>query len=171
MPTSFHAPRVKLSNQDQPLSPGGDDAANGEHVSSTAVCHETEDIIANFHRTITGRSQADNQKSSGRKTDDDDDAQSNPGSFAKFEEYLRHDQEKGQRPIPVSVCFRDVSTYGRQSGDAPVKTVWDAVWRTLTLQDIYEWSLKKIISPERVENGRPLIRNFTGLVRSGEMML
>jgi len=165
MPTTYHEPRVRLHSSSQPTLPNNDDTAHcTEHIPSTTVCHETENVIATLHRTITGRSHAHDDES-------DSDAQSQSGSFAKFEEYLREDQGKGPEAIPVSVCFKNVSTYGRKSGDVPVKTVWDAVRRTLMLQDIYESMLKKIVSPEKIEHGRALIRDFTGVVKSGEMML
>lgn len=172
MPTTYHEPRVRLPNSNQPTSPSHDDSEHStEHIPSTTVCHETENVIATLHRTITGRSQAHETPKNAHNDEGDDDAQSQSGSFAKFEEYLREDQGNGPEPIPVSVCFKNVSTYGRQSGDVPVKTVWDAVRRTLMLQDIYESTLKKIVSPEKVEHGRALIQDFTGVVKSGEMML
>jgi hypothetical protein len=88
-----------------------------------------------------------------------------------LEEYLRKEQQNTTRPLPLSVCFKNLSTYGRPGGSVPVKTLKHAIWRTLTFQDVYEWTLKRYISPTKVEDGHALIRDFSGVVRNGEMML
>ncbi|SPO07766.1 probable ATP-binding multidrug cassette transport protein [Cephalotrichum gorgonifer] len=130
----------------------------GDHTSHVDVTDEAEDVIAELHHTITGQSFNTSKEDHG-------------GAFAGFEAYLRGDGQTGPQSIPLSVCFKSVTTYGQQQGTTFAKTVKDAIFRTLTLQDIYEWTLKRVISPVRAENGRALIRDFTGVVRSGEMML
>lgn len=123
-----------------------------------AITLENEETLADLHKAVTGQSYLTNKAENG-------------GPFAEFEEYLRRDSESGGQPVPLSVCFKGVTTYGRHEGASSAKTLKDAIVRTLTLQDIYEWTLKKLISPEKPENGRALIRDFTGVVRNGEMML
>ncbi|KAF4956228.1 hypothetical protein FSARC_11627 [Fusarium sarcochroum] len=118
-----------------------------EHVT---VDEDIEYAVAGLHRAVT---------ESHENT-----------AFEDLEKYLQHDQDN-PRPPPLSVCFKSVTTYGRAGGAAPVKTVKDAIWRTLTCQDIYELTLKKIVSPIKPEDGRPLIRDFSGVVRNGQMML
>lgn len=136
----------------EPPRPEDDQAS---HVAATL---ENEEAVAGLHQTITGQSYLAEKRRS-------------TGPFAGFEDYLRRNEEEGAPAVPLSVCFKNVTTYGRQEGAASAKTLKDAIIRTLTFQDIYEWTLKRLISPERVENGRALIRDFTGVVRNGEMML
>jgi hypothetical protein len=55
-----------------------------------------------------------------------------------------------------------------------VKTLGAALWRTLTFRDIYEWTVQPWVTtknPQKVLKGRQLIRDFSGVVQSGEMML
>lgn len=111
---------------------------------------ETEHAVADIHRVIT-------------ETHD------NP-KFRNLEKYLE-DDEGGPRSAPLSVCFKSVTVYGRPGGAAPVKTLGDAIWRTLTLQDIYELTLKRFVSPIKAETGQALIRDFSGVLRNGQMML
>lgn len=129
-----------------------------DQTSHVVATHENEETVADLHRAVTGRSYLTDKTEIG-------------GPFAGFEDYLRRDSESGGQPVPLSVCFKGVTTYGRHEGASTAKTLKDAIVRTLTLQEIYEWTLKKLISPEKAENGRPLIRDFTGVVRNGEMML
>ena len=135
--------------------PQHDEDDRTSHVVATI---ENEEAVADLHRAVTGQSYPAHKAESG-------------GPFAGFEDYLRRDSESGGRPVPLSVCFKGVTTYGRHEGASSTKTLKDAIVRTLTFQEIYEWTLKKLISPEKTENGRPLIRDFTGVVRNGEMML
>ena len=155
---SYLYPLNRVSTYETVENPPPDDDQDLEdshHVSATS---ENEETVAGLHQTITGQSfPLDKRRSL--------------GPFAGFEDYLRRHEEEGAPSVPLSVCFKNVTTYGRQEGAASVKTLKDAIVRTLTFQDIYEWTLKRLISPERVENGRALIKDFTGVVRNGEMML
>ena len=118
-----------------------------EHVT---VSEEREDRIATLHRAIT--EPHDNT------------------AFESLEKYLQED-EAWPGPPPLSVCFKSLTTYGQPGGAAPIKTLKDAIWRTITLQDIYELTIKRLVSPVKVENGQALIRDFSGVLRNGEMML
>lgn len=144
--------RASIHEVVEPPTPEEDET---QHVAATL---ENEEAVAGLHKTITGQSYPPEKRQS-------------LGPFAGFEDYLRRNEEEGAQAVPLSVCFKNVTTYGRQEGAASAKTLKDAIVRTLTLQDIYEWTLKRLISPEKVENGRALIRDFTGVVRNGEMML
>ncbi|KAM6508779.1 ATP-binding cassette transporter snq2 [Fusarium solani] len=76
--------------------------------------------------------------------------------ISELGKYLRNDQQSRIRAFPLSVCFKSVSAYGQSGGIA---------------RDAYEWTFKRVISPDRGEKGQALIRDFSGVVRSGEMML
>ncbi|CAI6094480.1 unnamed protein product [Clonostachys chloroleuca] len=133
-----------------------------QHVFVTA---EAEDTVTELHRVIS------------KQTKHAEPDTSTTPAFEDFEKYLRSTQENAEtqakkpQPVPLSVCFKSITTYGRQGGPKSVKTLKDAIWRTLTLQDIYEATLKRLIFPDRVENGQALIRDFSGVVRNGQMML
>ncbi|KAL6918761.1 hypothetical protein FSHL1_002757 [Fusarium sambucinum] len=121
-----------------------------EGVTHVTVDDEIEHAVAGLHRAVT-------------------EPHAN-SAVQDLEKYLQNDQGS-PGPPPLSVCFKSVTTYGRATGAAPIKTVKDAIWRTLTLQDIYELTFKKILSPAKAEDGRPLIRDFSGVIRNGQMML
>ncbi|KAL0930637.1 ABC drug exporter [Colletotrichum truncatum] len=123
------------------------DTDYGSHV---VIDQETEDIIAGLHGTITNEPETE---------------------FPELGRYLRDDQQARTQAFPLSVCLKSVSTYGRPGGLEPVRTLKDAIWRTLTFQDVYEWTLKRMLSSDKMENGQALIRDFSGVVRSGEMLL
>ena len=91
--------------------------------------------------------------------------------LADLEKYVRTDDPAGPQALPLSVCFKNVTTYGRSLGSSSVKTLGHAVWRTLTMQDIYEPTLKKWLHHRSAADERALIRDFSGVVRNGEMML
>lgn len=119
-----------------------------EHVYITP---QIEEAAAQLHQSVTDQS---------TKADHVD------PPFRDFEEYIRtHD-----RPLPLSVCFKNLMTYGQSGGAARTKTAKDAVWRTLTMQDIYESTIQPFLSSKKSQ-GRPLIRDFSGVVRNGQMML
>lgn len=123
------------------------------------VTDEAEDTVTGLHKALSRHSR--HQSS---------------GSFDDFEKYLQRgsdnpDAPSRPDPVPLSVCFKSVTTYGKQGGPTAVKTLKDAIWRTLTCQDIYEATLKRWVSPDKVENGQALIKDFSGVVRNGEMML
>ena len=136
------------------VEPQREDGGEASHVAAT---RENEEAIADLQREITGHSCPAEKEVDG-------------GTFAAFDDYLRR-RESDAPSVPLSVCFKNVTTYGRQEGVSSAKTLKDAIWRTLTLQEIYEWTLKRLISLGKPGNGRPLIRDFTGVVRNGEIML
>lgn len=135
-----------------------DDQKEEDEASHVVLNRGVEDDVAELHRTLT-------EKPITRKPTQIDPV------FADFEQYLRQDDASISQPTNLSVCFKSVTTYGRAGGVAKVKTLRDAIWRTLTLQDVYEATLKKIIAPERLERGQALIRDFSGVVNTGEIML
>lgn len=139
--------RLTHSSHGQPLQHPRHDADQSSHV---VLSSEAEGALAGLHSTITN--------------------EPDPGT-SELGKYLQDDQLARTQAFPLSVCFKSVSTYGLPGGIAPVRTLRDAIWRTLTFQDIYEWTLKRMIYPQHTENGQALIRDFSGVVRNGEMML
>ncbi|KAF4459467.1 ABC multidrug transporter [Fusarium albosuccineum] len=122
------------------------------HVFLTA---EIENTIGELHREISRYSQP-----------------ASHDNFADFEKYLRRDQDQDSPgSVPLSVCFKSVTAYGQQTGRGSVKTLKDAIWEALTLKSIYNAVFGRLISPPKMEDGNPLIRDFTGLVKNGQMML
>jgi ATP-binding cassette subfamily G (WHITE) protein 2 (SNQ2) len=149
MPSFIFPPRA-FSRQEPP-------AAEPDNQDPEAQVHaddEAEDTLAHLQQILTGYN-------------DDKDA----GAFPGFEDYLRNNEEAAPQYVPLSVCFKGLTTYGIQAEDSNVKTLKDAILRTLSCKEIYEATLKRLIKPVKVDNGRPLIRDFTGVVRNGEMML
>jgi hypothetical protein len=138
------------------------DQDQNAHVFVTA---EAEDTVTELHRAISRQSKP--------HENDGNDEKALVTTFDDFEKYLRRGGSDGAKPepVPLSVCFKSVTTYGRQGGPKTVKTLKDAVWRTLTGRDIYEATFKRIISPEKVDDGQALIKDFSGVVRNGQMML
>lgn len=91
---------------------------------------------------------------------------------SSFDKFLVDEVHAGKRKkTNLGVGFRSLTTWGKSESQANVKTFATAMWRTLTLQDVYEWTLKPWVTKTEPENGRPLIRDMSGVVRSGEMML
>lgn len=90
---------------------------------------------------------------------------------SSFDKFLVDEVHAGKKKANMGVSFRSLTTWGKTETQAHVKTFATAVWRTLTLQDVYEWTLKPWITDNEPQNGRPLIRDMSGVVRSGEMML
>ncbi|KFY68490.1 hypothetical protein V498_10627, partial [Pseudogymnoascus sp. VKM F-4517 (FW-2822)] len=122
------------------------------------ITQDSEDAIAEVYKVLSGQPSSQY-----------------PNTHQVFNDFLQRENEElkkiGRAPARLGVCFKDLSTWGAGGQHAPVKTLKQALWRTLTGQDIYEWTLKRLISRPRPEDGRPLIRNFSGVVRSGEIML
>lgn len=131
---------------------------SGEFGPRVQVSHEDEYAIAEIHRTLTEKSQpgADQEYSE---------------PHSSFDKFLAEQVERGKKRSNLGVCFQSISTWGEGSDHANVKTLGTALWRTLTLQDIYEWTIQPWLSTKKPQNGRPLIRDFSGVVESGEMML
>lgn len=143
---SFPQSRLKTSN----VAPEIHSEHDGDDASHVFVTSDAQDAVAELHRAITN---------------DLDPA------LSSLDQYLRDYNWAESHPVSLSVCFKSVTTYGQPGGAKPVKTLKDAIWRTLTLQDIYERTFKRILRPTKVEEGQALIRDFSGVVRGGEMML
>jgi ATP-binding cassette, subfamily G (WHITE), member 2, SNQ2 len=158
-------PTYVLPHRNEPHG-GGGELDRGQHQDAHVfVTAEAEDTITELHRVISRQSKSQEKGGIDEKT--------HVTTFEDFERYLLgggYDSAKPE-PVPLSVCFKSVTTYGRQGGPKTVKTLKDAVWRTLTGRDIYEATLRRIISPDRVEDGQALIKDFSGVVRNGQMML
>jgi hypothetical protein len=118
------------------------------------LTYEDEDAIAEIHRTLTSSKAYD---------------YSEPHS--SFDKFLEAELQAGRKKPNLGVCFQSLSTWGAGGEHANVKTLGTALWRTLTFQDVYEWTIKPWLSKPEPQSGRQLIRDFTGVVRSGEIML
>lgn len=129
-----------------------------EHGPRVHVSHEDEDAIAEIHRTLTDKGHTGAYQE-----------YSEP--HFSFDKFLAEQVRGGKKRSNLGVCFQSVSTWGEGNGHADVKTLGTALWRTLTLQDIYEWTIQPWLSTKKPQNGRPLIHNFSGVVESGEVML
>lgn len=135
----------------------GHEAPSEDHGPRVHVSHEDEDAIADIHRTLTEKSQ--------------------PGAVqysephSSFDKFLEEQVQGGKKRSNLGVSFQSVSTWGEGGGHANVKTLGTALWRTLTFRDIYEWTFQPAVTSKKPEDGRQLIRDFSGVVESGEMML
>ncbi|KAL2855567.1 ABC-2 type transporter-domain-containing protein [Aspergillus pseudodeflectus] len=118
------------------------------------LSYEDEDAIAEIHRTLTSSKAYD---------------YSEPHS--SFDKFLEAELQAGRKKPNLGVCFQSLSTWGAGGEHANVKTLGTALWRTLTFQDVYEWTIKPWLSKPEPQSGRQLIRDFTGVVRGGEIML
>lgn len=98
-----------------------------------------------------------------------------PGVHEEFSDFLekeRRGKHDGGFPLKhLAVSFKDVTTWGIGGEAVTTKTFVDAVWRTLIMRDIYEWTIKPWLHKPSRDECRPLIRNISGAVRDGEMML
>ncbi|KAL4867840.1 hypothetical protein BDV12DRAFT_111014 [Aspergillus spectabilis] len=117
------------------------------------LTYEDEDAIAEIHRTLT----------------ENNHDYSEPHS--SFDKFLEAELQNGKKKPNLGVCFQGLSTWGAGGEHANIKTLGTALWRTLTFQDVYEWTIKPWMSKPEPQSGRHLIREFTGVVRSGEIML
>lgn len=116
-----------------------------------------EDAIAEIHHTLTGRSHQGIDQY--------------PEPHSSFDSFLEAELRAGRRKPSLGVCFQSITTWGAGEAHTTVKTLGTALWRTLTLQDIYEWTVQPLFSPRKPQDGRPLIRDFSGVARTGEIML
>jgi hypothetical protein len=93
------------------------------------------------------------------------------GARAEFRDYIR-ESTLGNKCYPKhrGVCFDSLSVYGSSVSGHSAKTLGTALWRTLTFQDILEQILPSSL---RLQKCRPkaIISDFSGVVRSGQMML
>lgn len=94
-----------------------------------------------------------------------------PEPHSSFDKFLEAEVQAGKKRSNLGVSFKSLTTWGGGETQVNVKTLASAFWRTLTLQDIYEWTIKPCITDKKPQNGRPLLRDLSGVVRSGEMML
>lgn len=133
------------------FAPGQEVPSSGDNGPRVHVCHEDEDAIADIHRTLTVQEYSEPHSS--------------------FDRFLEQEVQGGKKRSNLGVCFQSVSTWGEGDGHADVKTLGTALWRTLTFRDIYEWTVQPWLSTKDPHKGRPLIRDFSGVVQSGEMML
>ncbi|KAL4802614.1 ABC-2 type transporter-domain-containing protein [Aspergillus unguis] len=146
---------ARLHSLSQGLASVQEAGSQPDRPSSPQVhlTYEDEDAIAEIHRTLTKK----------------DHGYSEPHS--SFDQFLEAELQAGKKKPNLGVCFQSLSTWGAGGGHANVKTLGTAIWRTLTFQDVYEWTVKPWISKPEPQSGRELIRDFTGVVRSGEIML
>ncbi|KAL5334955.1 ABC-2 type transporter-domain-containing protein [Aspergillus crustosus] len=126
---------------------------DGPSSTQVRLTYEDEDAIAEIHRTLT------------RKGHD----YSEP--HTSFDKFLEAELQERRKKPNLGVCFQSLSTWGAGGDHANIKTLGTALWRTLTFQDIYEWTIKPWLSKPKPQSGRELIRDFTGVLRSGEIML
>ncbi|RAL09122.1 putative ABC multidrug transporter [Aspergillus homomorphus CBS 101889] len=131
-----------------------DDGAPSSHVF---LSREDEDELAEIHRTLTAPRRQD--------------AREYAEPHSSFDKFLDEEVRAGKMKSNLGVCFQSLSTWGDGEEHVKVKTLGTALWRTLTLQDVYEWTIKPWVSKKKPEDGRQLIRDFSGVVRSSEMML
>jgi ATP-binding cassette subfamily G (WHITE) protein 2 (SNQ2) len=134
------------------------DYTDGETLPRVQTSQEAEDAIAELHRVLTREP-----------------LHQYPEAHRALDSFLQKENEtlveSGITPARLGVLFKDLTTWGAGSTHAPVKTLKDALWRTLTGQDIYEWTVGRLRSKSKREQGRPLIRDFQGVARGGEIML
>ncbi|THC93033.1 hypothetical protein EYZ11_007487 [Aspergillus tanneri] len=116
---------------------------------------EDGDAIAEIHRTLT---EVNHQ-------------QEYPEPHSSFDKFLEAELQAGKKRSNLGVYFQSMSTWGDGDDHADVKTLGTALWRTFTFQDVYEWTIKPWLSSKKPQDGRQLIRDFSGVVRSGEIML
>lgn len=150
--------RLNSHSHSSPFTSGQEAPESEETGPRVQVSHEHQDAIAEIHRTLTEKSHPGAHQGS-----------SEPHS--SFDKFLAEQIESGKKRSNLGVCFQSLSTWGDGNDHVDVKTLATALWRTLTLQDIYEWTIQPWLSTKKPRDGRPLIRDFSGVVESGEMML
>lgn len=118
---------------------------------------QDEENLADLHRSITVPEES-----------------GYPEPHSALDKYLKTEcpREVSGKPLGrLGVCYKNVTTLAEKNEHLDTKTFGDALWRTLTFQDIYEWTIKRWVDPPMPEHGRPLLRDFSGVVRSGEILL
>lgn len=131
---------------------------DGAPLSHVFLSEEDEGELAEIHRTLTAQSRRDARPEYAEP-------------HSSFDKFLDEEVRAGKMRSNLGVCFQSLSTWGDGEDHVKVKTLGTALWRTLTLQDVYEWTIKPWASKKKPESGRQLIRDFSGVVRSSEMML
>ncbi|KAL4783892.1 ABC-2 type transporter-domain-containing protein [Aspergillus varians] len=151
MPAHLHSrPQGNLT---LPSAQGAGSQTDRPSSPQVHLTYEDEDAIAEIHRTLTNK----------------DHDYSEPHS--SFDRFLEAELQDGRKKPNLGVCFKSLSTWGAGGEHANVKTLGSALLRTLTFQDVYEWTIKPWIPKPEPQSGRQLIRDFTGVVRDGEIML
>ncbi|KAF5860488.1 hypothetical protein ETB97_001438 [Aspergillus alliaceus] len=156
MPAHLHTHphgSTSLASNQEAESPSDTAASPRVHLS-----HDDEDAIAEIHHTLTEISHHDSR-------------QGYPEPHSSFDKFLEAELQAGRKKSNLGVCFQSLSTWGDGEEHANVKTLGTALWRTLTFQDVYEWTIQPWLSRKEPRSGRSLIRDFSGVVRSGEIML
>jgi len=162
-PTSHQSQSQSQSQSHRKPSYRGNDVQdtqdNPDNISYVEFDQEAENIVTEFHRVLTREPL--HQYSEAHQA---------------FDRFLQKENKAGVNAgvgqPRLGVCFQDVSTWaGAGTSRMAVKTLKDALWRTLTGQDLYEWTIGRLRSRQSPDTGRPLIRNFSGVVRGGEIML
>ncbi|KAJ5684823.1 uncharacterized protein N7477_001168 [Penicillium maclennaniae] len=151
MPGPLHA-------RTHPSFVSGQEASTEKHGPRVQISHEDEDALADIHRTLTEGSLSGVHLNY-------------PEPHSSFDKFLEEQVRGGKKRSNLGVCFQSVSTWGEGDGHTRIKTLGMALWRTFTLQDIYEWTIQPWLSSKKPQQGRPIIRDFSGVVESGEMML
>lgn len=156
-PAIISRPSHRNRSQTTPLPPFPENSSS-ENFPRVQLDQTAEDEIAELHKVLTR-----------------DISHQYPEAHQALDEFLQKEnqtlEKHGVAPARLGVCFKDLTTWGQGSTHAPVKTLKDAMWRTLTGQDLYEWTFGRILSKPKPEDGRALIRDFSGVVRGGEIML
>lgn len=134
-------------------------AADRDNDSSAHVLpsYADEESVAAIHQTLTGADESEY-----------------PEPQATLDKYFKNRRPKEQSGKPLGrlgVCFKNLTTWAERNDHLSTKTLRDALWRTLTFQDIYEWTIKPWLFPTKMEHGKKLIRDFSGTVGSGEILL
>lgn len=147
-----HLHNTLASVQEAEAAPTDETPSPRVHLSQ-----EDEDAVADIHRTLTEKSRQA--------------APQYPEPHSSFGRFLEAEHDAGKKRSNLGVCFNSLTTWGEGHDHAKIKTLGTSLWRTLTFQDVYEWTIKPWISDKKPQDGRPLIRDFSGVVRNGEIML
>ena len=156
MPAPHRAPYLQGNHFVSPQDAEGQDESTSPRVH---LAQGDEEAIADIHHLLTAKGPSEDTRPV------------YPEPHSSFDKFLESEVHAGKKRSNLGVCFKSLTTWGGGETQVNVKTLATAVWRTLTLQDIYEWTIKPWIADNEPQNGRPLIRDLSGVVRSGEMML
>lgn len=92
-------------------------------------------------------------------------------SHTEFKDFLQDNNPEGKwYPAHQGVCYDSLSVFGSSGTKRSAKTLGTAIWRTLTFQDV----LEKVIPSSlklRTAQPKPILSDFSGVVRSREMLL
>ncbi|ORY86958.1 ABC drug exporter AtrF [Protomyces lactucae-debilis] len=152
----------RTSSSDLTANDRSDNAAGrwGEHTSAVNTA-EADQAFHDLRQTVTKHSMASNGK---------DEEQG-----FNLERFLRDGQLKeeeiGRPPKRLGVVFRHLTVHGVDPGNSSVKTFPKAVWRTVSGQELLAFA--NFISGGKILKAptRPILRDFDGFVKNGEMLL